>query len=183
MKLLLAIGMAILSVAAVACTETSSSGPEPGAACGGRAGATCAADQYCEFANNRCGTDDVTGRCMPRPSACPALLVAERTCGCDQKVYSSACEAMLSGTDLNETGSCALDPGAFACGYRQCSRSNEFCQHSVSDVGDAADGYTCRGLPTGCGTNASCSCLSGQPCASLCAGDSARGLTLTCPGG
>jgi hypothetical protein len=181
MKLpLLAISILLASVAAC-------DGGDPGAglgeACGGRTGATCAADQYCDFGNNRCGADDVTGRCTTRPTFCPALLVAEPTCGCDQRVYASACDALLAGADLNEGGTCPVDPGAFVCGYRQCSRSTEYCRRLGSDIAGEPPGFDCAGLPSGCGTSPSCSCLAGQDCSDLCAGDAAAGLTVTCPGG
>src|SRR5688572_13589402 len=142
MKPLLAI--AILFAFAAACGEDMPGGPDAGtgAVCGGRGNAACPAAQYCNFASNRCGADDVTGRCQPRPAACPALLVAERTCGCDQSVYGSACEATLAGTDVNEAGTCQLDPGAFVCGYRQCNRSTEFCQRAGSDIGGEPDSFT-----------------------------------------
>jgi hypothetical protein len=181
MKPLLAIAFLLAAVAA--CDDSTGELGGPGAACGGRSGVTCTADQYCDFGGNRCGADDVSGVCKPRPDSCPPLLVPERTCGCDQIVYSSACEANLAGTDLNASGNCALDPGAFACGFRQCKKSNQYCQRSVSDVGGEPDTYTCLVLPAACGGTASCSCLPSQSCGGQCAGDSAGGLTLTCPGG
>ena len=181
MRHLLAIVIAIASTGAAACDDA------PGTAglgepCGGRGGAACGPDQYCDFGRNRCGADDMPGRCAARPATCPALLVPERTCACDGKVYSSACEAQLAGADLDQSGTCPLDPGAFACGYRQCKRTNQYCQRAVSDIGDEGDAFACLGLPAGCGTTPSCSCLAGQTCADRCTGD-ANGLTLTCPGG
>ncbi len=180
MKLLVAIAILL----AASC-DGSSGGADGGvgAACGGRAGAACAADQYCDFGNNRCGSDDAPGRCMPRPASCPALLVPERTCGCDLRVYPSACDATLAGADLNEAGTCRLDPGAFACGYRQCSLTNQLCARTGSDVGGEPDAFTCRGLPSACGASPSCACVAGEPCGDRCAGDAASGLTLTCLGG
>ncbi len=185
MKLLLAIAISLACVAA--CDGGDGTvGPTDGAvgaACGGRAGATCAADQYCDFGNNRCGSDDGPGRCMPRPTFCPTLLVPERTCGCDGRVYSSACDVTFAGSDLDETGACTLDQDAFVCGYRQCKRRSELCQRAASDVGGEPDGFTCRGLPASCGTSPSCACLAGEPCGDRCDGDAATGFTLTCPGG
>jgi hypothetical protein len=183
--LLLATVLAALgAVSLPACDDDVGPDIGPGGACGGRAGGTCAADQYCDFGNNLCGADDTTGRCMPRPASCPALLVPERTCGCDGRVYSSACEVTLAGADLSQAGACPLDPGAFACGYRQCSRTTEYCLASPSDVpDDAPDSFACRGLPPGCGSSPSCACLSGQTCGNRCTGDAAAGFTLSCLAG
>jgi hypothetical protein len=98
-------------------------------------------------------------------------------------VYSSPCLASLSGIDLNEGGTCPVEAGSFSCGYRQCTRSNQLCQRSRSDVGGEPDSFTCRGLPGGCGASPSCACLAGEPCGAACSGDATAGLTLTCPGG
>jgi hypothetical protein len=182
MKPLLAFAITILVALAAAC-DGGDETVGPGAACGGRGGAMCGADQYCDFTTNLCGTNDVTGVCRPRPASCPQLLVAEPTCGCDQRVYSSPCDANLAGTDLNQAGTCPLGTGAFACGYRQCNRTTEYCEHDVSDVGGLPDDFECRGLPSACGGAPSCGCLAGQTCAAQCAGSGASGLTLTCPGG
>jgi hypothetical protein len=180
MKALLAI--AILCATAAACGDGSGGTGDaaPGAICGGRGNAACPAGQYCDFANNRCGANDAPGRCVARPTSCPQLFVPELTCGCDQVVYSSACEANLSGTDLNEGGTCPVGSGEFGCGYRHCRRSSEFCRRDGSDVAGVPDDFTCRGLPSGC---TSCSCLAGEPCGSSCTGSGATGMTLTCPGG
>lgn len=178
-----ALALAFLCVLAAACADDGG-GPGgvggTGAACGGRSGVVCAADLYCDFSDNGCGANDATGTCAKRPDSCPALLVPERTCGCDRRVYSSACEAEAAGADLDQSGACALDQGAFACGYRQCSLMNQLCRRSISDIGDEPDAFTCNGLPSGC---RSCSCLGGQPCGAQCDGDGTSGLTLTCPGG
>ena len=172
-----------LAAAALAACDDPAGPPAPGAACGGRDGVTCGPDQYCDFALNSCGATDETGRCMPRPANCPPQLVAERTCGCDGVVYSSACEATLAGTDLNENGTCRPDPGTFVCGYRQCRVANEVCVRSTSDVVGLPDSYTCGALPASCPSPPTCACLAGTGCGSLCQGDGATGLTLTCPGG
>jgi len=184
MKPLLAIPLAFALAFAAACSD--GGGDDTGVtgdACGGRTGVTCAAGEYCDFTSNRCGTDDATGVCRPRPTSCPALLVPERTCGCDQQVYGSPCEAMLSGTDLNAGATCPLETGAFACGFRQCKKAGEYCQREASDIAGTPDDYKCNGVPLSCGGTASCSCLSGQACGAQCSGDAASGVTLICPGG
>jgi hypothetical protein len=181
MKLYLAILAAQLALLG-ACSGDSSLAP-PGGTCGGRSGAVCPADEFCDFGNNRCGGDDKEGQCKPRPEQCPRLLVPELTCGCDGTVYSSACDATLAGTDLNEAGSCQVEASSFACGYRQCRKSNEACTRTNSDVGGEPDSFSCRGLPASCGGTPSCGCASGLPCGDRCTGDAGSGLTLTCLGG
>jgi hypothetical protein len=180
MKLLFAI---LLLVALAAACDDGAQTVGPGAACGGRGGAACAVDQYCDFAGNKCGTDDVTGVCRPRPASCPQLLVPERTCGCDLHVYASPCDAQLAGTDWNQAGTCPLDAGAFACGYRQCNKTNEYCEHHGSDVGGTPDDFECRAAPLACRGAPTCGCVASQVCGTQCAGDASSGVTLTCPGG
>jgi hypothetical protein len=181
MKPSLALALTLLAALAAGCGGTEEA--VPGGACGGRGGAACPADQYCDFGGNRCGADDMPGTCRPRPASCPVLLVPERVCGCDGAVHPSLCDANLAGADANAAGTCTLEPGAFACGYRQCTRSSQYCVRSTSDVGGEPDAFTCSGLPAGCSGTASCACLAGQPCGNLCSGDAASGVTLTCPGG
>jgi hypothetical protein len=186
LSLLVAAGLA---AALAACGDPAAAGDGgidsvEGTACGGRDGIKCQPDEYCDFPRNTCGATDETGRCMPRPKdACPPPLVPERTCGCDGVVYASACDATFAGTDLDGSGACRLDPGAFACGYRQCRLGNQYCVRSTSDVVSLPDDYTCGALPAACPSPPTCACLAGQPCGSRCAGTGATGLTLTCPGG
>jgi hypothetical protein len=154
----------------------------PGGACGGRGTGACAADQFCDFGTNRCGTTDEVGTCRQRPTACPLPLVPEPTCGCDGKVYVSQCAANEAGADLNAAGSCPLGANAFACGYRQCATTQTYCQRTTSDIGGEGDAFTCRPLPV-CPATPNCACLAGEPCGSMCTGQGATGLTVTCPGG
>lgn len=171
----------------VACGDSSDDGggddpAPPGGACGGRGGIQCGAGEFCDFSGNSCGIADEAGTCKPRPEACPLLLVAELTCGCDGKVYSSGCDANAAGADLNENGSCEMSKENFKCGYRQCSLNAQYCRYSPSDTASVADSFTCGGLP-GCTGNATCDCLEQELCGASCTGDSASGLTLTCPAG
>jgi hypothetical protein len=152
-------------------------------ACGGRLGATCPGDQYCDFGTNSCGATDEEGVCRPRPTTCPDLLVAVPTCGCDGVVYGQDCEAYMAGTDLDALGGCPVPQGMFACGYTQCSLASQYCQRQVSDVGGEPDGYDCRPLPTCPSQFPTCACLAGEPCGAMCSGMGTTGLTLTCPGG
>jgi len=177
----LALALALATALGAGCGGTEEA--LSGGACGGRGGAVCAADLYCDFGNNRCGADDIPGVCKPRPDSCPVLLVPEPTCGCDGTIHASPCDATLAGVDLNGNGTCTAPSGAFACGYRQCTRGSQFCLRSTSDVGGEPDGYSCRALPAGCNGTPSCGCLASEPCGNMCSGDAASGVTLLCPGG
>ena len=152
-----------------------------GAVCGGKSGTTCSATQYCDFPDNGCGFADGTGVCVDRPTACPDPIF-QATCACDGTVYGSACDAYLAGADLNEYGTCPLADGAFACGYLQCDKLGQYCQHTVPGVPDAEDSWECVTMPA-CPTQwPTCGCLAGEPCGSDCTGDFNTGLTLTCNG-
>lgn len=155
---------------------------EGGAACGGIVSIPCEADEYCDYVDNNCGIADGAGRCKRRPDACPLNatsepLIAEPTCACDGKVYSSECEAYAQGYDVNASGSCAFPKGQFACGYKACNLASQYCQHTVNP--ETSDAYECMPLPA-CTGDASCACVEQQPCGSECRGDAATGLTLTC---
>ncbi|MBK9036988.1 MAG: hypothetical protein IPL61_38015 [Myxococcales bacterium] len=154
-----------------------------GTVCGGLAGAACGPTEYCDFAGNTCGSTDETGVCAPRPVGCPDLLIAIPTCGCDGVVYSSPCDALAAGADLDASGSCPVPAGAFACGYAQCDLRTGYCRHDLSDVVGEPDTFTCVAVPSCPSEFPTCACLAGEPCGDACTGVGATGLTLTCPGG
>jgi hypothetical protein len=171
-----------------ACTEHGSGGGSPpgtdggsGRSCGGFNPQPCAADEFCDFPRNSCGAADEPGTCVKRPTACPDFV--QPTCGCDGQVHGNECEAEAAGTDANANGSCPVAAGKFACGFLQCNLQTEYCQHGFSDVGTEPDSFVCKIVPSCPSQFPSCSCLTGEPCGSMCSGSGATGLTLTCPGG
>ncbi|MEZ4403941.1 MAG: hypothetical protein R3B06_28210 [Kofleriaceae bacterium] len=174
-------------LAATACGGAADDGmidAAAGVACGGFAGDTCAATEYCDFSRNTCGATDEQGVCVPRPTACPDLLVAIPTCGCDAVVYGSPCDAAAAGADLDDLGGCPVDADHFACGHAICGVRTSYCRHEVSDVVGEPDAFACVPAPAACPSGApACGCLSAEPCGDACTGDSATGVTLTCPGG
>lgn len=178
---------ALLSfVLLAACGGTNQGEPGPdggsGAVCGGLGNQACPADEFCDFDRNGCGAADETGTCRPRPTACDDN--SDPVCGCDGEIHGNPCDAAAAGTDLNAFGTCALEPGAFTCGFRACDLATSYCQHAASDIGSEPDQFTCVPLPA-CAGEPSCGCLQdqGEPCADTCDGDAASGLTTTCLGG
>ena len=149
-----------------------------GSECGGAAGLTCGADEYCNYGDNSCGATDSTGICTPRPMACDDIY--QPTCGCDGTVYSNECDANVVGQDASGLGGCTAPAGTFACGQTFCADGQQYCQRAISDVGGEPDSYTCVSLPAGCDA---CACLANEPCGSSCEQAPGGGLTVTCLGG
>jgi hypothetical protein len=144
-------------------------------------GTTCGAKQYCDYLQNTCGSNGEVGMCVDRPQECPAL-VGTPTCGCDGKVYASACDAASSGsTDLNVNGTCPVDSTHFACGFDQCNLATQYCKHNPAASATIPDTtYTCVALPGTCTGNASCGCVANETCGSSCTGDATHGVIVTC---
>jgi hypothetical protein len=151
------------------------------AACGGFAGIQCAADEFCDFPDNSCGSADASGYCQKRPMACDASYTP--TCGCDGQIYGSACTANGAGHDVAPAGTCPAPVGMFACGEHFCDSKTQYCQLQLSDVANVPNDYTCMQLPAGCGASPSCPCLVNEPCSNACTMQNGGGLQLSCPGG
>lgn len=72
--------------------------------CGGKTGAQCAPDEYCDFADDSCGIADGTGVCTPKPPGC--FTDCPGVCGCDGALHCSACEAAQLGVDVSSSTAC-----------------------------------------------------------------------------
>ena len=156
-------------------------GGGPGKACGGIVGASCPSGYYCDFPDKNCGANDGGGTCLPGPiDKCGGDGLV---CGCDGKVYGSACQAELAGVDVSLLGACKEPPGTFVCGTHYCKLGLEYCEVDLSDVSGFANGYGCHTLPIQCGDGTGdCACLAGVPCGNQCKGGSGS-LFAICPGG
>ncbi|MEP7050272.1 MAG: Kazal-type serine protease inhibitor domain-containing protein [Pseudomonadota bacterium] len=91
----------------LSCSARPCKAPTP---CGGFAGNTCTAAEYCAYhPDGLCGRADAEALCAPRPSACSTLN--QPVCGCDGKTYLNTCSAALAGTGILQTGACDHDEG------------------------------------------------------------------------
>jgi Kazal-type serine protease inhibitor domain len=157
-----------------------SSGTGSGAACGGFLGATCAAGEFCAYADRGCGAADGAGVCVRIPEACD--LDYAPVCGCDGMVYGNACSANAMGVDLAAQG-CTAPSGYFSCGGLFCPIDTTYCEHGFSDVGGEPEFYSCKALPASCGGKADCVCAASAPCGDRCMTTPDGGIELICLGG
>jgi len=89
----------------LACTKKACPPPPP-KACGGFAGFTCSATEYCAYVPGQaCGAADASATCQPRPAACTANI--DLVCGCDGKTYANICAAAQAGFGYGSKGACA----------------------------------------------------------------------------
>jgi hypothetical protein len=95
--------------------------------CGGFAGATCTAAEYCAYPpGDNCGHSDGQSVCRARPVSCtPEQAPA---CGCDGTDYDNVCHASLNGTGTLTLGPCRH----FAtCAKTVDCPADEFCLAST----------------------------------------------------
>jgi len=124
---------------------------DPGNACGGQLGLTCAEDEFCNYpADAICGAADATGVCEPKPEACDANL--DPVCGCDGVTYSTECVANAAGVSVASSGECDVEP-TNVCGGdggNECAEG-EFCNYPPDAICGDADGTgVCEPIPELC---------------------------------
>ncbi len=158
-------------------------GAGEGDSCGGMQSTPCAARLYCAkgISVRACRAMNA-GVCKPLPTACPEG--GQQVCGCDHKVYSSACAAAKAGVAAQKTGTCE----GLTCGGRAgdtCAKG-DYCAFGRPEC-DAADRQgTCMSYPASCGSGDQPvkSCYRGKSFANLCEAHKAglRNLVLARPG-
>jgi hypothetical protein len=105
--------------------------PTPdGRTCGGIAGLSCAANQFCNYEPPKGqGCDgsiaDAAGVCESTPQAC--TLQYDPVCGCDGNTYGNACGAHSAGVSVAGKGECV--PKQVSCDRRNllCKRAEPVC--------------------------------------------------------
>ncbi|MEZ4460867.1 MAG: hypothetical protein R3E66_14285 [bacterium] len=73
--------------------------------CGGFAGLTCGAGEYCLYApEDMCGAADQLGLCEPLPEVCTEDVMP--VCGCDGVLYGNPCKAAAAGISTTLDAMC-----------------------------------------------------------------------------
>jgi hypothetical protein len=122
--------------------------------CGGFAGFTCAAGEFCHYdADAGCGFADALGECRPTPEACIALY--DPVCGCNGETYGNECEANRAGVSARASGVCGSDrePVSGMC----IKNSNDSCSSDADCVSGGCGGELCYNPASGGGIS-TCEC-------------------------
>jgi hypothetical protein len=149
-----------------------------GAACGGPTDPPCTDFTYCDFPDNRCGSD-MQGTCAAIPRGALCAIAPAPVCGCDGKNYAGQCQAEQAGTDVNQLGTCTPPAGMFRCGWSYCQQGSEYCSGQVGGVVTNPGSYSCKAVPAACNGTPSCGCVGGA--GTFCTADAQGDVTVTLP--
>jgi len=114
--------------------------------CGGEAGDTCAADEFCRRDAGVCDLS-AEGECVAIPASCDDP--ADPVCGCDGITYDNACLAAAAGATIDHEGAC--EGVGVACGGESGATCGDgtFCKREDGACSADAPGV-CTSLPVSC---------------------------------
>jgi hypothetical protein len=156
--------------AGVSVAKTGECAGGPGKTCGARVGATCAADEYCNYTPAAmCGRADATGTCAKVfEGACTANF--DPVCGCDGLTYGNDCEAARAGAAVDHDGVCATTGETCGGLIGATCESGFFCNFPPAwACGDGDGTGTCTAIPEVCAavSDPVCGC-DGKPYGNAC---------------
>jgi len=149
-----------------------------GAACGGPTDPACTDFTYCDFPDNRCGSD-MRGTCAAIPRGVLCVISPAPVCGCDGQNHPGQCQAEQAGTDVNQLGICTPPSGMYRCGWSYCQQGSEYCSGQVGGAVTNPGSYACKAVPAACNGTPSCGCV-GVP-GTFCTADVQGNVTVLLP--
>ena len=117
------------------------------------------------------------GTCQLSTALCRETRIVGGVCGCDGRVYESACEAYRVDVDIGPATGCATPEGRLLCGNGFCHPATQYCcEFSPSQPG------WCRLLPAACQNQPTpdCACLANPQVCRVIPGPT-PGLGILCP--
>jgi hypothetical protein len=103
MSKIFAISTALALALTIGLASTPSSA-RVGQKCGGFAGMTCGAHEFCQLKTGVCFTPDMQGKCATRPDVCNKIF--RPVCGCNGQTFGNDCERMMAGQSKRHNGKC-----------------------------------------------------------------------------
>lgn len=117
---------------------------------------SCGEGLFCDFEDDRCGTNGATGTCMAASNGA-STESPSTICGCDGNVYEFWFEHQQAGYDTGALDLCPPPAGSFWCGEETCSDDGmTYCAQGGLCSGEPT---RCEMLPAACVGSQDCSCF------------------------